>query len=159
MPSLTDSQLVKIFKMWKRGDKVLKIVRVIGISKDTLRDILSGKRACYAHIYEKWGEVCCRYRKPGDRWANRELICQRIADILADGKPHSLGEIQRCYETKGSDIDDVKVQMSQLRKLLRPRGEDIAFVHMAKRRVGYQWIRLKESMSSINIKELLAQEK
>lgn len=57
---------------------------------------------------------------------------QRIVDLLADSYPHSNDEIYGCLLTAGS-VNHIKQHLSNIRKILRPRGQDIAtLTHLGK---------------------------
>lgn len=50
---------------------------------------------------------------------------QRIVDLLADCLPHSNDEIYGCLLSAGT-VNHIKQHLSNIRKILRPTGKDIA---------------------------------
>jgi len=48
-----------------------------------------------------------------------------ILDILSDGLRHRKEELATCLPDELSAIDNLKFHLSNIRKVIRPRGEDI----------------------------------
>lgn len=54
----------------------------------------------------------------------------KILAILSDGMPHSIEELQRClWDEKGAS-HNVAAHLTAIRKVIRPRGEDIICQHL-----------------------------
>lgn len=66
---------------------------------------------------------------------------KRIADLLADGLPHSRHELRQCLWDEAGHWSNVQPHISHLRKALREKGMDIlCTIH--KRTVHYQKVKL-----------------
>lgn len=50
---------------------------------------------------------------------------RNILDVLADGMPHSTKELKKCLWDELSGDDTIYVHISNIRKVLRPLGQDI----------------------------------
>ena len=59
-----------------------------------------------------------------------------ILQVLSDGRPHPRADLHACCEA--TEVVNVRVHVSLLRKKLRDKGEDIVYVKMR----GYQHVRL-----------------
>ena len=68
----------------------------------------------------------------------------KLLGILADGMPHSIQELHTAIPDELSSPRAVITHISKLRKVLRPKGEDI-ICEYAKRRRFYRQIRLLAS--------------
>lgn len=66
---------------------------------------------------------------------------QIVADLLADGLPHSRDEIALAIDPGFTSREVVRFHVSRVRRKLRPKGEDIVccLVH---RKICYQHVRL-----------------
>lgn len=53
---------------------------------------------------------------------------QRIIAMLADGETHAKGELIICLEDELASFGSLKVHLSNIRKKLYTKGEDIVFV-------------------------------
>lgn len=62
-----------------------------------------------------------------------------ILSILADGLPHRPAEIRSCLPDDMALVNTLRTHLSNIRKKLRPKGEDIACVIHC-RRMCYQHI-------------------
>lgn len=51
-----------------------------------------------------------------------------LLHTLSDGLPHTRRELHRCLPDDLGALSNIKVHLSAMRKLLRPRGEDILCV-------------------------------
>jgi hypothetical protein len=66
---------------------------------------------------------------------------ERILTALSDGLPHSIAELRGCLGDELALSVTLRVHLTNLRKILRPKGEDISFHRLAG--VGYyQHVRL-----------------
>jgi len=53
-------------------------------------------------------------------------IEQKLLDVLSDGKVHSREALKLCLSDEELTADEaIKMQISNLRKILRPQGRDI----------------------------------
>ncbi len=54
---------------------------------------------------------------------------QRIMDVLADGRLHASDDLHQCLSDNSEPLEgmltSLPVHLSNMRKILRPRGEDI----------------------------------
>lgn len=66
---------------------------------------------------------------------------QAMLDVLADGLPHTFDELHACLLDDLSQISTIQFHISNLRKVLRPLGQDI-ICEVANRRKYYRHIRL-----------------
>ena len=57
---------------------------------------------------------------------------QRILALLSDGKAHRHEEIRQCLPDELGDRHNIAAHLTAIRKVLRPRGEDIACQHIAR---------------------------
>ena len=55
---------------------------------------------------------------------------RRILLVLSDGMPHPFAELLACLPDELSDISALRMMLSKMRKVLRPRGEDIICQHL-----------------------------
>lgn len=54
----------------------------------------------------------------------------KMLKVLSDGLPHPVSELQEClYDDRGI-AHNVNAHLTAIRKLLRPRGEDIICQHI-----------------------------
>lgn len=70
---------------------------------------------------------------------------QRIMDLLSDGQPHGRTELHGCLRDSLSEVQTIENHISHLRKVLRPRGEDIICVRRIAIENSYQLVRLFHS--------------
>lgn len=68
----------------------------------------------------------------------------RILEMLADGLPHTFEELHTCLDDELASRPAVSMHISNLRKVLRPKGEDIVCV-IRYHRSYYQHVRLLRS--------------
>lgn len=54
----------------------------------------------------------------------RITVPQRMMNLLSDGRPHTLKDMEACLEEDVPPLD-ISPHLTALRKALRPRGEDI----------------------------------
>lgn len=66
---------------------------------------------------------------------------RRILDVLADGLPHTREELHGCLNDDLGTLSNLWAHVSNIRKVLRPRGEDIVCVYHL-RRLCYRHVRL-----------------
>jgi len=66
---------------------------------------------------------------------------QRIMDVLRDGEPHRREELWACLEDPLASIQNIRPHLTAMRKVLRPRGEDVLCVWV-NRRFCYRWVRI-----------------
>lgn len=65
----------------------------------------------------------------------------RLLAVLNDGLPHSRRELCNCVPNDMTSWATIKVHLSNIRKKIRPRGEDVLCVVRC-RRIHYQLVRL-----------------
>ena len=75
-----------------------------------------------------------------------QKIGEAILELLADGQPHTKQEIILQCMDELSSANALQVHICGLRKLLRPRGQDI-ICELVNRRINYRHIRLLQSAS------------
>jgi len=68
---------------------------------------------------------------------------EALLAVLSDGKPHDRSELLSAMD-KLTDFKTVRVHISNIRKKLRPRGEEIVCEY-ANRRTFYRHVRLLPS--------------
>lgn len=66
---------------------------------------------------------------------------QRIVDLLSDGKPHTRKELHGCLWDELASRSMIKYHLCHIRKVLRPRGEDILCLYL-NRTYQYQHVKL-----------------
>jgi len=71
----------------------------------------------------------------------------RIVDLLSDGVPHSREELHACLDDDLARLTAAKRHLVEIRKHLRPQGQDIICV-LQNRRIMYQWVRLLASANT-----------
>lgn len=49
----------------------------------------------------------------------------KMLAVLSDGMPHRREELHACLWDEDGDLSNIQIHISHLRKVLRPRGEDI----------------------------------
>lgn len=70
---------------------------------------------------------------------------QLIMDVLSDGNVHSAVELERAIGIDSRcSVNLLGTHLSNLRKILRPHGEDVA-THLVDSRTFYQHVRLLSS--------------
>lgn len=68
-------------------------------------------------------------------------VKERILDLLSDGLPHSKSELLSCFN-EGAKQSAIYVQINQLRRILRPLGQDIVCVVLNGTKRHYRQIRI-----------------
>lgn len=68
-------------------------------------------------------------------------IQQRMLIVLSDGLPHPREELHACLDDELSPYSAIKAHLSSIRKILRPKGQDI-ICEIVHRRNMYRQIRL-----------------
>jgi hypothetical protein len=79
------------------------------------------------------------------RWTPTQ---QRIIDLLSDGMPHDRYEIFGCLDDNLSKLSAIWFHMSSIRRVVRPRGEDILCV-LFDRKIHYQHVKLLCGIESV----------
>lgn len=74
----------------------------------------------------------------------RTTVAERILALLADGQPHTNKEVHGCLYDELGPVRNVRAHITNLRKILRPKGEDIV-CEFYKMRYCYRHIRLLAS--------------
>lgn len=69
---------------------------------------------------------------------------QRIINLLSDGKKHKKAEVLSCLLDKQASYSCLANHLCHLRKLLRPRGEDI-ICELSGYNIFYRHVRLLKS--------------
>lgn len=64
---------------------------------------------------------------------------QRILDLLSDGMRHSREEVFTCLNDELQKLENIQVHLCHLRKVLRPKGQDIV-CELFQRRLYYRHI-------------------
>ena len=64
-----------------------------------------------------------------------------ILNVLMDGKPHSKAELHKCLPDELSELNAVKRHIHELRKRLRPQGQDI-LLQFVEHTLHYRQVRL-----------------
>jgi hypothetical protein len=72
---------------------------------------------------------------------------QRILAVLEDGLAHPLKELQACLDDELANSNTFSVHLNSIRKVLRPRGEDIIAKHNGRGPAYYIWVRLRRKNS------------
>lgn len=73
-------------------------------------------------------------------------IQRKIVEVLSDGLPHHKEQLHECLNDDMGALSNVYAHITALRKILRPKGEDIVCVY-DRRRGLYQHVRLLASPS------------
>lgn len=73
-------------------------------------------------------------------------VQSRIMAVLSDGQAHLKQELFECMENPLNNPDTLWSHISQLRKHLRPKGQDI-ICEYAQRRICYRHVQLIKSSS------------
>ena len=68
----------------------------------------------------------------------------RIFEVVRDGLPHQRTELLAAMEDTESTYRNVAVHVVAIRKLLRPKGQDI-ICELRNRRIYYRYVRLMHS--------------
>lgn len=72
-----------------------------------------------------------------------------MLNLLADGAPHTRQELHACLWDEDGSITNIRAHISNVRKLLRPIGEDIICMHFGYPvRPHYRWIVIKNEASA-----------
>ena len=66
---------------------------------------------------------------------------QRMLAVLSDGLPHTVEELLSCIDDTLASKQNVQHHVSDARKVLRPRGQDVICEWVRRRRL-YRWVRL-----------------
>lgn len=69
---------------------------------------------------------------------------RRIAELLADGRPHTRAELHALLPRDGGPLSNVQPHLTALRKRLRPLGEEVV-CEIVSRRICYRRVRLISS--------------
>ena len=69
----------------------------------------------------------------------RKTVRQKIMEVLSDGFPHPREELHACLWDELAEKTTIQQHISDLRKVLNPKGEDITFFMSGG--VGYYEIR------------------
>jgi DNA-binding response OmpR family regulator len=80
----------------------------------------------------------------GDHFTPTE---QRFLALLSDGLPHDRRELHSLLWDEYSELSAIQVHLSNIRKRLRPRGEDI-ICELHARTIKYRWVRLIQGAST-----------
>ena len=64
-----------------------------------------------------------------------------MLDVLADGLPHTREELHACLPDELGVIGNIRPHITAIRKVLRPRGQDI-ICETAYRRTRYRHVRM-----------------
>jgi hypothetical protein len=65
----------------------------------------------------------------------------KMLDVLSDGLPHSRKELHACLSDPMVDMAAIRVHICHIRKVLRPRGQDIV-CELKHRKIHYRHVRL-----------------
>lgn len=68
----------------------------------------------------------------------------RILHVLSDGLPHSRQEIHACLPDELSSMAAIQPHIVEIRKRLRPRGEDVV-CEIGNKAISYRHVRLLAS--------------
>ena len=71
-------------------------------------------------------------------------VQQKMLAVLSDGLPHHRSELHACLWDDQGPIGNIKPHLNMIRKVLRPKGEDIVCIFLH-RRICYRHIRLLAS--------------
>lgn len=66
---------------------------------------------------------------------------QRMLDTLSDGRPHTRAELHACLADELGSTSNISSHLSEIRKALRPKGQDIVCQYY-RRTFMYRWVRL-----------------
>lgn len=72
----------------------------------------------------------------------------KILDLLSDGMPHLRKEIHECLWDEQGALGNIRPHISAIRKVLRPKGEDIVCELTYQRRLCYRHVRLLASANN-----------
>ena len=68
----------------------------------------------------------------------------RLFNVVSDGLPHQRAELLEAMQDSESTYRAVAVHMVAIRKVLRPKGQDI-ICELRNRRIYYRYVRLMHS--------------
>ena len=71
-------------------------------------------------------------------------VQQRMLAVLADGLPHTREEIHACLWDERGAMSNIRFHISMIRKVLRPKGQDI-LIEYIKKKLHYRQVRLLAS--------------
>ncbi len=71
-------------------------------------------------------------------------VQQRMLDLLQDGNKHTKEELRKCLEDPESEVHNINMHLTYLRKKLRPKGYDLACETIS-RETRYRLVRLVSS--------------
>ena len=74
---------------------------------------------------------------------------QAMIDLLADGKAHSRHELKDCLADELSPLSAIRAHLSNLRKVLRCKGQDV-ICELVNRRICYRHVVILTSLDSKN---------
>lgn len=77
-------------------------------------------------------------KKRNETWTPTQ---RRMLRVLADGLPHRREELHACLVDDLGALSNIQPHLSDIRKTLRPRGEDIV-CEIVSRRICYRHVRL-----------------
>ena len=64
-----------------------------------------------------------------------------ILEVLADGEPHPLRDLQQCLPDGLGSETNVHPHLTAIRRVLHPRGQDVICQYL-RRQLLYRWVRL-----------------
>ncbi len=64
-----------------------------------------------------------------------------ILAVLSDGQPHTREELHKCLPDDMTEMAAVRVHVCNIRKLLRPKGEDI-ICELKNSKIHYRHVRI-----------------
>ena len=68
-------------------------------------------------------------------------VQQAMLRVLSDGIRHDPKELHACLPDQEGALSNIQMHLSNIRKVLRPKGQDV-ICELANRRVYYRWVRL-----------------
>jgi len=69
---------------------------------------------------------------------------ERILALLQDGKPHTRKEVRCSIGDEHTSLKSVSFHLSNIRKVLNPKGHDI-ICEFRHKNISYRWVRLLPS--------------
>ena len=64
-----------------------------------------------------------------------------MLEVLKDGRPHTKAELHACLPDELGRLNSIAPHLSAIRKVLRPRGQDVLCEYRDRARF-YRWVRL-----------------
>lgn len=77
-------------------------------------------------------------RRDGAEFTPVEL---KILSVLTDGKPHRRQELLESFGDEFTSRNNLNVHLTGIRKVLRPKGQDI-ICELRMKAINYRWVRL-----------------